>query len=257
MSDEQHKEGYIANALARGLAVLEAFSPTRPRQSLSDLADHLGLSRSAAYRTVVTLEQLGYLQRLPGDKRYGLSARVMRLGFHFLQSLEFVELAAPILDALRESTGLTAHLGTRDGTDVVYVYRALSRRTLVSNVPVGTRLPAHATSMGRILLTDVDAGELALLYRGHRLAAFSADTPTDLVSLQRRIDEDRRRGYVISDSSFAPGTIAIATAIRKASGQLVAAVNLSGPKALVDARDLEERLLPRLLEAAETISAYL
>lgn len=248
---------YRAGALERGLRALEGFTPARPLQSLSEIAEGLGLTRSAAYRVVMTLEQLGYIARSGDGKRYRLTPRVLALGHHYLKSLDFHELAAPHLDELRDTTGLTAHLGVRDGTEVVYVYRALSRRSLVSNVPVGTRLPAHATSMGRVLLTGVGLDELAVLYGGRHLEAYSAETPTSLVALQRRIEADRARGYVISHSSFAPGTAAIAAPLQDQSGRVLAAINLSGPESLVDDSDLEQRLVRRVLETAKLIGGYL
>ena len=143
---------YVVPGLARGLRLLELFDRTRPEWSLAGLAAASGLPRSTTYRLAVTLERLGYLDRSEPHKTYRLGVRVLHLGFEFLGSQELVEIAHAPLQRLSARTGGSAHLAILDGTAAVYLLRVAGPNRLVSNVRAGTRLPAHATVMGRALL---------------------------------------------------------------------------------------------------------
>ena len=145
---------YLVPGLVRGLRVLELFDRAHPEWNLSELAAAAGLPRSTTYRLVVTLAHLGYLESARSRKTYRLSARVLNLGFEYLGSQELVEIAHAPLERLGARTGGSTHLGVLDGTDVVYLLRIAGPSRLVSNVRVGTRLPAHATVMGRALLAS-------------------------------------------------------------------------------------------------------
>ncbi|MFC7557433.1 IclR family transcriptional regulator [Pseudoroseomonas wenyumeiae] len=145
-------ERYLVPALIRGLGLLQAFGPGRTEMTLAELAAAIGVTRSAAYRLAYTLEHLGFLRHDPRGRRYALGPEVLRLGYGYLASRDLVEVAGPALEALRDRTGWSAHLGILEGTEVVYVARVPTRRSVASNVQLGSRLPAHATAMGRILL---------------------------------------------------------------------------------------------------------
>jgi DNA-binding IclR family transcriptional regulator len=152
-------ERYMVPGLARGLAMLSAFTAETPQLSLADLARAVGLTRSSAFRIAYTLAELGYLVRDEATKSYRLGPRVLGLGFAFLSSIEIVEVAQPHLMALRDRTQCSAHLAILDGTEIVYVARHAVQKALTSHVQVGSRLPAHATSMGRALLSQLSADD--------------------------------------------------------------------------------------------------
>lgn len=248
---------YIAPALQRGLAILELFTPRRRVLTLSEIAAALGVGRASAFRLVYTLEHLGYLGRVEEGKSYRLAPRAMQLGYHYLSGLDGMEVAIPFIDALRDTTQISAHMAVRDGTEVVYVYRAQSHMTLSSNIAVGYRLPAHATAMGRMLLSGLGDEAIAQLYTGVRLDRYSDATAVTLTSLIQQVAEDRRRGWTMNRSSFVSGIVAIAAAIRDHRGQVVAAINLSGPSAAMDKPATLDHLTAKVVETAATISREL
>lgn len=248
---------YIAPALQRGLAILELFTPQRRALSLTEIANALGVGRASAFRLVFTLEHLGYLGRIDDGKSYRLAPRSMQLGYHYLSGLDCIEVAIPFIDGLRDATQISAHMGVRDGTEVVYVYRAHSHMTLSSNIAVGYRLPAHATAMGRMLLSGLDDGAIAQLYTGVRLDRFSENTAVSLTALMQEVAEDRKRGWTMNRSSFVSGIVAIAAAVRDHRGQVIAAINLSGPSAAMDQPATLDRLTARVVETADAISHQL
>ncbi|MGQ3027146.1 MAG: IclR family transcriptional regulator, partial [Ferrovibrionaceae bacterium] len=159
--------------------------------------------------------------------------------------------------ALRDATGASSHLGVLDGRDVIYVAQVSSLRQLSSRVSVGSRFPAHAQSMGRLLLAALPAAELEALYAGVALDKFTEDTPGDFAELKSRIAEDRARGYVVSRGNFERGIVAVAAPVVDAQGVVVAAVNISGPATALDTGALEGVFKDRVMAAAKAISRHL
>lgn len=257
MSALPHKnhEKYTVVGLERGLRLMTLFSDERPALTLSELARGLGLSRSSVFRLVYTLKSLGFLQR--SDNRYRLGPRVLTLGFDYLASQDLVDLARPQLQALRDATGVSAHLGILDGTNVIYVAQAASPRPYASKVSVGTRFPAHAISMGRLLLGGLDGAEFDRLYAGKTLERFTEDTCVTLDALRERVRVDRERGFVVSRGSFERGIVAVAAPVCDAEGRIVAAINIAGPSAVLDNGALDGVFKDRVVAAANEISRLL
>src|SRR5438270_13968882 len=155
----------FSQSLQRGLAILSLFRSERPLLGVSELGRDLGLSRSTTHRYVSTLVALGYLQQDPGTRKYRLGPRVLDLGFSAINSMELREVSAPHLQRLSDDTAHTVNMAILDGTDIVYIERCRSaqqgQREIDLNLHVGSRLPAYCTSMGKVLLADLDAGDLA------------------------------------------------------------------------------------------------
>lgn len=245
---------YMVPGLVRGLEALQAFTPERPRLTLGELAEATGVTRSAVFRIAYTLTELAFLVHDPHGRTYALGPAVLRLGYGFLASRELVEVALPHLEALRDVTGWSAHLGTLEGTEVLYLLRVPARRGLAGIVHVGSHLPAHATSMGRVLLADLDAAALADLYRHARLVGVGPRTPTTVTALLARARADARRGYVVQVGEFERGVASVAAALRDASGRTVAAINAAGVAGRASDTAPDSPIVRHLLEAAAAIS---
>ncbi|MFX0541209.1 IclR family transcriptional regulator [Roseovarius sp. S4756] len=243
---------YRSNSLMRGLSILECFDHRHPETTLTEIAEAISVTSSAAYRFVITLEREGYLTR--EDNRYRLAPRVMDLGYRFLASLDVYDLARLPADELRNETGFTVHVSVLDGCDIVYVYRALSNRAMVSNVPVGSRLPAFSTTMGRVLLSDLPEAELDRRFDGYDFAPISPEAPSSLAALKALLPEDRARGYVAQNSHLATGTVSIAAPLISHHGQYLAALNLSGHESQMQP---DAALIQRVLTTARRISEML
>src|SRR5687768_12151384 len=146
------RDGAFVQSLERGLLVIRALALPQP-QALSDVARATGLSRAAARRFLLTLEHLGYVRQTRG--RFTLTPRVLELGYAYLSSLTLPEVAQPHLERLVEQVRESSSVSVLDGDDVVYVARVPTRRIMSVTISVGTRFPAYATSMGRVLLSGV------------------------------------------------------------------------------------------------------
>lgn len=248
---------YVVPGLSRGLALLQLFTRDEPQRSLSDLAAGLGVSRSAAYRLVYTLENDGFLVRDAGTRRYHLTARVLSLGFEYLGSQAVVEIAHPALVALSERTRAAAHVAVLDGWHSVYLSRVAPAVALVTNLQVGMRLPAHVTASGRILIAQLDRSQLANLIEDLRRECRAAPPPRSLAALHSAAEADRKRGYVYHDSEFDRGVMSVAAPVRDRGGAVVAAITVVGPKALFDELGGERALGPLAIQAAQAISQRL
>ncbi len=246
---------YMVPGLERGLRVLFILANERSELSLTEISERLGAPRSSVFRICYTLDQLGLLRRT--QHGYALGPRILSLGFDYLSSLDIVEIARPELAALRDDTGASAHLGVLSGTDVVYIAQVPSLRQLASRVAVGSRFPAHAMSMGRLLLSSLPAVEFDTLYTGIELKRFTNETPGTIEDLRQKIAAERERGYVISRSSFEAGIVAVAAPVMDRDGKVVAAINISGPAASLDTGALEGVFKDRVCEAARRISTQL
>jgi len=250
-------ERYMVPGLVRGLAMLAAFTAERPRLSLADLARAVGLTRSSAFRIAYTLADLGYLARDGSDKSYRLGPRVLGLGFAFLDSIEIVDIAQPHLVALRDRTQCSAHLALLDGAEIVYVARHADRKALTSRIQIGSRLPAHATSMGRAILCQLSPEDVRARFKDRPLEAFSAATATNLDDLAAQLARDRSRGYVLSRSSFERGIASVAAPVFDAEGAVTAAINITTPESTLSGDDLETWIRDAVVETAAAISEWL
>ncbi len=248
---------YNAPALEAGLQILERFGAGVERMRLSEIAREIGISRSSAFRLVHTLQTLGYLDRDEETKSYRLGSRVLSLGYSFLASKDVVEVARPLLERLRDETDCSAHIGILDGNEVVYVGRVASRQPVATNITIGSRLPAYATTMGRMLLAFRAESEVRRLYARARLQRFSARTPANHDELAALLATDRTRGYAISHSSFEAGIASVAAPVFGATGVVVAAINVSSPDGAVARQTFDTVIRDAVCAAARAISTQL
>lgn len=246
---------YLVPALIRGLGILQELSGERRRLTLSDIATALRVTRSSAYRLLVTLGHLGFVSFDPETKTYALGAEVLRLGYGYLASRDLVEVATPHLLRLRDRTGWSAHLGELNGRDVVYLARVPTRRSTASTVHVGARLPARLTTMGRVMLSDLPADEVRELYRdvpSNEVLPKAAEPMADLID---QLATDAAFGVVVvHHSGYEPGVASIAAPIRDMTDRVVAAVNISAVALLTSDAELDGPLKAEVLAAASAIS---
>ena len=150
MSEDRPRSADFVQSLERGLLVIRAFDAEHRELGLSEVARISGHTRAAARRFLLTLAKLGYVTF--NDGRFALTPRVLDLGYAYLSSLSLPEVAQPHMEALVAQVNESSSISVLDDTEVVYVARVPTRRIMSITLSVGTRLPAYATSMGRVLL---------------------------------------------------------------------------------------------------------
>ncbi len=239
-------------ALERGVAILRMFRRDRFSISAPEVVAELGLARSSAHALLNALVGLGLLRRM-SEGQFALDGGVMGLGFEYLASLPVTDLAAPILERLRDETGFSTHLAIRQGRSILYLSRFSGRQAVTRNVSVGSSLPAHSTAMGRILLSDLEPIALRALY-GDEWLALSREFRGDYPDFEILLRADRQLGLAISDGQHEPGVRAVAAPVRDATLQVVAAINAVSVGDSVESLDAVAALV---MEASRAISGLL
>jgi IclR family transcriptional regulator, pca regulon regulatory protein len=245
----------FVQSLERGLAVIRAFDRAHPELTLSEVASATGVTRAAARRFLLTLVDLGYVR---GDGRFfSLSPRVLELGYAYLSSLSLPEVAEPHLEDLVAEVNESSSVSVLDDGDVVYVARVPTSRIMTVAISVGTRFPAYATSMGRVLLAGLPDGELEAYLAKVRLDRLTPRTVGSLAALRSELTRVRAQGWAIVDQELEEGLRAVAAPIRDRTGRTVAAINVSAHASRTPVESVRRNLLPPLLATAARIEADL
>jgi IclR family transcriptional regulator, pca regulon regulatory protein len=254
---EQSNASDFVRALAKGLAVIEAFDAGSPSMTLSEVARKTGLSRGTARRLLLTLVDLGYAGF--DGKYFGLQPRALNLGFAYLHSQNLWQLGQPYMVQLVERVRESCSIAVLDASEIVYVARVpTSVRIMSINLGIGTRLPAFATSMGRVLLAGLPGEEVErLLEPASPLTKYTPKTIVDPTALLREIDVVRRQGWALVDQELEMGLRSIAVPIVDARGRAVAALNIGTHASRWPIQKLIQEVLPVLRQTAGSISALL
>lgn len=245
----------FVESLARGLAVLTVFGPGRAELNLTDIAAATGLARATARRALITLEHLGYVASR--GRGFWLTPRVLALGFPPLSHLTLPEIATPHMRALSAELHDSVSLTVLDGDDIRYTARIATSRVMSVNISVGTRFPAFATSMGRVLLAGLAPAERAAFLARADLAPLTPRTVTGADRLGALLDDVRHRGHAVVDGELEEGLRSVAVPVRDLAGQVVAAVNVATHSSRRDLARVTDEVLPALLATASRIEADL
>jgi len=241
--------------LAKGLAVIRAFGRDHAALSLSDIARSARIPAATARRCLLTLEELGYVTRNGRD--FLLRPRVLELGAAYLESMNIEQITKTHLEELARKTADSAALCVLDGVDIVYLARTSVRTLLRLEAHIGSRFPAHATSMGRVLLAGLSAERLQRYFDSAKLEALTERTVTDPAKLRSLIEECRRAGYSAVEDELAYGVIALAVPVFDPQRRVVAALNSSSHSRRTTRTRLVRDRLAMLQQASREISADL
>lgn len=247
-------DSYV-QSFARGLQVIRSFSAGAPRQTLSEVAAASGLTRAGARRILLTLQTLGYVTS--DGKHFGLTPRILDLGFAYLSSMPIWNRAEPVMEALVRQVQESCSAAVLDATDIVYVMRVPTHKIMRINLGVGSRLPAYCTSMGRLLLADLDEEERHARLAASTREAFTKHTLTDIDALLAKVAQARRQGWCLVNQELEEGLVSIAAPIVDRAGRTVAALNISGQANRTSAKVMQDTMLPALLASAREISRLL
>jgi IclR family pca regulon transcriptional regulator len=246
------RSGDFVQSLERGLAVIRAFDAEHPSLTLSEVARAAGLTRAAARRFLLTLVELGYTRT--DGRQFSLRPRVLELGYAYLSSLSLPEVAQPHMEALVAQVHESCSMSVLDGDEVVYVVRVPTKRIMTVAIAVGTRFPAYATSMGRVLLAARTDDWLEDYLAGADLQPITRRTITDRDRLRSTLRRVRSQGYALVDQELEEGLRSLAVPVCDGDGSVVAAMNVSAHASRGSSESIRRELLPPLLHAARLVS---
>lgn len=243
-------------SLARGLAVIQAFSEPRQRLTISHLSSKTGLSRAAVRRCLYTLTKLG-LTGCDDSFHFFLRPGVLALGYSYISSTPLAAAALPVLEHVSHLVHESCSLAALDRFDIVYIARFNVTRIMSVDLGVGSRLPAFCTSMGRVLLANLPDSELDAYLASVQLNRFTDRTVTDVGKLRETLRLVRRAGYAIVDQELELGLRSLAVPVRTPAGNVAAAVNIGTQAQRVSFSEMQTRFLPHLRAAAQELSILL
>ncbi|MEJ8572656.1 IclR family transcriptional regulator domain-containing protein [Microbaculum marinum] len=239
-------------SLVRGIGVIRSFDAGNRRQTITDVAARTGLTRAAARRFLITLCDVG-LARTDG-KFYELTPAILELAQSYVSSASELEVVQDVLRGLSQEFDESASAAMLDGTDIIYVARAPARhRIMTIGLGIGTRLPAHATSMGQALLSILTPRELEIYFSAADLKPLTVYTLTTRIALRRRLEEVRESGYVLVNEELEIGLRSIAAPVRNPNSRSNIAINISAQAARVSADEMVDSFLPAIRRAVRAV----
>jgi IclR family pca regulon transcriptional regulator len=241
--------------MAKGMAVLESFDTERQRLNATLAAQRAGLTRAAARRHLLTLAHLGYLET--DGSYFWLAPKVLRFSGSYLASARLPRIMQPTLNRLAAQTGESFSAVVLDDDQVVIVARSGSGRLLAYGLHLGARLPAHATSTGRVLLAAKSRAEFSAWMKGRELARLTVKTTVEPKKFRALVEEVRSKDYCVASEEHELGVHALAVPLRNMQGQTVAALNVVAAPQRLEQKSMEKGLLPLLLEAARELRPLL
>lgn len=244
-------DSYV-QSFARGLSVIRAFGADSPSMTLSQVATRAGLTRAGARRILLTLENLGYVTL--NDKKFYLTPKILDLGYAYLSTAPFSVPAEPVMEELVADVHESCSISVLDGTEIVYVVRVPTSKIMTVSLGVGSRLPAYATSMGRVLLGGLDEARIKSMLAASTIKAHTKYTVTDPKKLLSIITDDHDRGWSYVNQELEEGLRSIAVPLRDRTGKVIAAMNISGQANRNSEKMLTAEFLPKLLKAADKIN---
>lgn len=245
----------LVQSLSRGLAIIRSFDRTASSMTLSQVAGRTGVSRAVARRFLHTLAHDGYVST--DGKYFRLTPRVLDLGFAYLSSLNIWDVAQPIMQGVVSGTGESCSASVLDGTEIVYVARVAAGRIMQVGLGIGSRLPAFCSSMGRVLLAACAPEEIDAFFRTAVLKPFTPRTLTEERALRQELCRVAAQGWALVDEELETGLRSLSVPIRRRSGQVIAAMNVSCHAGACPAQQTLDRCLPVLLAASEDITRSL
>jgi IclR family pca regulon transcriptional regulator len=188
---------------------------------------------------------------------FGLTPKVLGLGYAYLSSLQLPDIAQPFMETLSERVGESVSMAVLEGDEVVYVARVATKHIMSISLGLGSRLPATTTSMGRVLLADMTTGQLDELLEGGTIQRRTDRTIIDPDALRREVDDVRRQGYALVDQELEDALRSVAVPLRNRHARVVAALNVGTHAGRIGLRELRSSILPQLQATAAAINAQL
>jgi IclR family pca regulon transcriptional regulator len=242
-------------SLARGLAVVRAFSDQRRSLTIAQISNKTGIPRAAVRRCLYTLKQLGYADSEANN--FFLKPKILSLGYSYLSSTPLAVSAQPVLNHISRTLNESCSLAVLDDNEVLYVARSATSRIMSVSLNTGSRLPAYCTSLGRVMLANLDEETVDAYLEEVKLRAYTECTVVSQERLKEILAAIREADFAIVEEELEVGLRSIAVPVRGASGAVYAALNIGAQATRVSARQLEEDFLPVLRQGALELSVLL
>ncbi|MDG2166778.1 MAG: IclR family transcriptional regulator C-terminal domain-containing protein [Opitutales bacterium] len=243
------------NSLARGIAVLSAFSDNSTGLKMTHLSDRTGLSRAVVRRCLYTLEQLGYVRK--STDGFHLEPKVISLSQTYFSASPLTTQAQEFLDRVKDATGESCSLAMLDEDEVVYVARSAAKKVIDLTLGIGSRLPTYCSSLGRVLLADYDDEDILSRLKDMDRVKRTKYTKTEINELLEVIRESRYSGYSLVNQELEIGLRSISVPVRNQNQRVIAAMTVGVQAMQTPQRTMETEILPILRSASKELGSQL
>ncbi|MBY8182231.1 helix-turn-helix domain-containing protein [Vibrio fluvialis] len=255
MSDSEIKDKNFLTTLARGLSVIRSFQKNKMTMTLSEMAEANDMSRASARRFLLTLQTLGYV-KVEG-RQFSLTPKVLELGYSYLANLDVGGVVSSQLEQVTQQIHQSSSAAVLDGTDIVYIARVPVRSLLAFNLQIGARLPAYATSMGRVLLSQLPEQKVISILESSSIEPLTPYTITSQADILKELQIVKQQGYSINDQELELGLRSVAVPVFNQKGQVKLTLNISTHVSQVSSEQIVSTFVPILKQASAQISASL
>ena len=254
MSAEEVPPRELIQAAERSFAIIRAFGQRRQMLTQSQVAEATGLSRATARRFLQSFEALGYVGR--NGRQYYLRARVLDLGYAYLSSMSLWDVAKTQMELLVQQVQESSSASVLDGTDIIFTVRVPTKRIMRVQVEIGTRFPAYATSMGRVLLADLPEKALDDYFSKVVPEQLTPRSVTSEAELRIILKEVASQGFCLLDEELEEGVRSLAVPMHDKQGRVIASMNVCAHASRVSAKRMRDEFLPPLQQAAAAVDRH-
>ena len=253
---KRDKSNYIIQSVSHALDVLEEFKGDAIELGVTELSKKLKLHKNNIFRLLATLEARGYIEQNRSTENYRLGLKSLELGQTFIKQMGLLRQARPSLERLAARANETTYLAVMRNVDVIYLDVVEASQTVRVASRVGLRLPTHCTAVGKVLIASDSEEEIKKRLPEH-FEKRTGKTITDSKSLVEHLIKVAKQGYALDDEEFEEGVRCIAAPVRDYTGNVVAAVSISGPAMRMTDKKVVDDLIQAVRDAGEDLSRRL
>lgn len=244
-----------AQSLYKGLQILQCFGDGTPAMTLTEVADAVLMNKATARRFLLTLLDMGYLTQ--HDRYFRLTTKVMTLGYNYLSSLPWWDMAQPIANEVATKLNESCSISMISNETLVFVARVQGSRALTLNTKPGRQVPTWCTSVGRVLLAEIDEKILGKIFHKNPPVKLTQQTLTDFGDIVLQLRKIKSQGYAIVDQELEVGLVGVAAPVKDKSNEIVAAIGVSAHAQHFSEERLYQEILPTLIKAAANLGQFM
>jgi len=248
------KDRYLINSIIRASNILRCLSGEKTHFKISEIAHQLQLDRSTTYRILLSLEKCGFVEKDKKTGEYSLGMAAFETGNTYLRRMDFIQISKPIMADLALEVQETVHLAVLSDTEIVYVDKVDSPRTLGVMSKIGQRAPVYCTALGKVLLAHQPSDELSRIVQQIKLKPFTRNTISSKRKLVEELRKIRKQGYALDQKEYEQDVECIGAPIRNHLGNTIAAISISGPQRKINTPK-EKQYIDQVVEATSLISS--
>jgi len=250
----QLKDRYLINSIIRASNILRCFSGEKTHFKISEVAHQLQLDRSTTYRILLSLEKCGFVEKDKKTGEYSLGVATFETGNTYLRRMDFIQISKPIMADLALEVQETVHLAVLSDTEIVYVDKVDSPRTLGVMSKIGQRAPVYCTALGKVLLAHQPNDELSRIVQQIKLKPFTRNTISSKRKLVEELRKITKQGYALDQKEYEQDVECIGAPIRNHLGNTIAAISISGPQRKINTPQ-EKQFIGHVVKAAAAVSS--